>query len=773
MEPKVDWRMTRTARVVLLLVLLASSTPWAQQAGDGSARIDRLIALCKLWGAVKYFHPYLAYRGDIDWDKALLATIPEVNAAKSGDDYATAVDHMLQALGDPVSAVVRKTASAAPLPSTSDRPPDPSFKVTEDRILLVNMTHYSDLADLAGGFQRADALKKEIPKARAVIFDLRAPALVSEDESGYLGFFFNFVSLDKSLTSSPIAAPGERRRMHVGFVPQRGATPGGYESGLYISLSQTIVPNPGTNDVPVLFLVNKNSELPAVSLALQSAGKGAIVAEGGAGDASAVTTQRLRLSDGVEAEIRLGELLYGDGTGGFQPDLIVPASELVGDQNPTLQRALELARNFKISATSRKHVPASAATLPDRPYADLSYPPVEYRMLAAFRIWNVINYFFPYKDLMGEDWEGVLREFIPRLETAGSALDYNLTIAEMVTHIHDGHGFVQSPLLNDYFGTSPAPVRLRMIEGVPVITGFMDEQAARSAGADLGDVILKVDGEDAIVRISRVARYISASTSQWQLYRAAGALLGGAENSQAAVTVRDREDHIKELKLPRRKAFRNGATERTGDPLKVLPGNIGYADLDRLTVPMVDAMFEKFKDTTAIVFDDRTYPLGTAWAIGPRLSAKDSVVAAMFQRRVAMFPDAPMGELASQAVTQTFAQRMPHTDTWRYKGRTVMLIDERTISHAEHTGLFFEAANGTKFVGSPTAGADGDVTNFCVPGGIWISFTGQGVRHADGRQLQRVGLAPDVEVRPTLKGIRAGKDEVLDRAVQYLQSNDH
>jgi C-terminal processing protease CtpA/Prc len=97
-----------------------------------------------------------------------------------------------------------------------------------------------------------------------------------------------------------------------------------------------------------------------------------------------------------------------------------------------------------------------------------------------------------------------------------------------------------------------------------------------------------------------------------------------------------------------------------------------------------------------------------------------------------------------------------------------MLIDERAISQAEHTGLFLEAANGTKFIGSPTAGANGDVTSFCVPGGIWISFTGQAVRHADGRQLQRVGLQPDIAVRPTLKGIRAGKDEVLERAVEYL-----
>jgi C-terminal processing protease CtpA/Prc len=119
-------------------------------------------------------------------------------------------------------------------------------------------------------------------------------------------------------------------------------------------------------------------------------------------------------------------------------------------------------------------------------------------------------------------------------------------------------------------------------------------------------------------------------------------------------------------------------------------------------------------------------------------------------------------------VTLSFLQPIPPTTQWRYRGRTVMLIDERTISQAEHTGLFFEAANNTTFVGSPTRGANGDVTNFWVPGGISIGFSGHDVRHADGRQLQRVGLVPHVEVKPTIAGLRAGRDEVLERALAVL-----
>jgi C-terminal processing protease CtpA/Prc len=108
-------------------------------------------------------------------------------------------------------------------------------------------------------------------------------------------------------------------------------------------------------------------------------------------------------------------------------------------------------------------------------------------------------------------------------------------------------------------------------------------------------------------------------------------------------------------------------------------------------------------------------------------------------------------------------------EKWCYQGKTVMLIDERAISQAEATGLFFEAANGTKFIGTNTAGANGDITNITAPGGIFIVFTGVAIQHADGRQLQRIGLVPDIEVRPTIEGIQNGVDEVLARAIQYLQ----
>jgi C-terminal processing protease CtpA/Prc len=117
-----------------------------------------------------------------------------------------------------------------------------------------------------------------------------------------------------------------------------------------------------------------------------------------------------------------------------------------------------------------------------------------------------------------------------------------------------------------------------------------------------------------------------------------------------------------------------------------------------------------------------------------------------------------------------FFQEMPQvpTDTPIYKGKVVVLIDDRAISQAEHTCLFLSEAAGATFVGSPTHGANGDITALRLPGALRMWFTGQEIRWVDGRQLQKVGVQPHITVRPTIGGIRARKDEVLDRALAFI-----
>lgn len=107
-----------------------------------------------------------------------------------------------------------------------------------------------------------------------------------------------------------------------------------------------------------------------------------------------------------------------------------------------------------------------------------------------------------------------------------------------------------------------------------------------------------------------------------------------------------------------------------------------------------------------------------------------------------------------------------------YTGSTLMLINESAFSQAEFSGMMLRAANETLFVGAPTNGANGDVTDIALPGRLRMSFTGNGAEWPNGRRLQRRGLVPDFPVAVTVDGVRSGRDETLERALAIIEVAD-
>jgi C-terminal processing protease CtpA/Prc len=529
-----------------------------------------------------------------------------------------------------------------------------------------------------------------------------------------------------------------------------------------------LIPGKDARDIPAIFIMNENSEASQLAIALQGSGRGAIVVEGRASDLGAVQTARLELGEGVTARVRMTELLSQDGSVGITPDALVPA----GADEEALARALALARDFQPSHSVRPRAPASGVIQDENSYPGLRYPSREYRLLGAIRVWNVFRYFFAYQSLTGEDWEAVLRQFITRVEDAKNELDYNLAMAEMVSLSHDAHVGVNRPTISRYFAAIP-PIIVRYIEGEAVVTGFREQIIAKTSGIAIGDVIVKLDGEDARVLLQHPRMAVAAATEQ-ALYRTAAArMLAGPADSTATLVVRNSSGVEREIELPRTIRIPPPAlAQRTGEIVKILPGNIGYADLDRLEAKDVDAMFEQFKGTRGIIFDMRGYPKGAPWSIAPRLSGESLAKTAINSIPLVIGLERPVFQEIGIADSASFYSTIAgDAGKPRYTGLTVMLIDERTQSAAEQTGLMFEAVNGTKFIGSPSAGTNGGITAVTAPGGIIITFSGTDVRHADGRQLQRIGLQPDLSVSPTIAGIRRGQDEVLERAIEYV--NQH
>jgi hypothetical protein len=97
------------------------------------------------------------------------------------------------------------------------------------------------------------------------------------------------------------------------------------------------------------------------------------------------------------------------------------------------------------------------------------------------------------------------------------------------------------------------------------------------------------------------------------------------------------------------------------------------------------------------------------------------------------------------------------------------LTDGRAISYAESWMGIVEAYKLGAIVGETTAGTNGNINNFRLPGDYGVTFTGMKVLKHDGTRHHGVGIAPTVPVSPTLAGIRAGRDEQLEKAIEILE----
>jgi C-terminal processing protease CtpA/Prc len=106
----------------------------------------------------------------------------------------------------------------------------------------------------------------------------------------------------------------------------------------------------------------------------------------------------------------------------------------------------------------------------------------------------------------------------------------------------------------------------------------------------------------------------------------------------------------------------------------------------------------------------------------------------------------------------------------RLTARLIILSAGGAVSRAELALGLVEENHLGDIVGEPSAGTNGILNPFLLPGGYTVNWTGVLTQKRDGTQHHGVGIIPTVPVSPTVAGIRAGRDEVLERAISLVTS---
>jgi hypothetical protein len=382
------------------------------------------------------------------------------------------------------------------------------------------------------------------------------------------------------------------------------------------------------------------------------------------------------------------------------------------------------------------------------------------RLLGLFRFWNAVRYFFPHRTVMDEDWNAVLDDSIPKFLAASTAAEYNLAVGELAARLNDGHAVPQSTELARFWGLNWSPLVVRRLENRAVVE---KTYPALLGGADIrpGDVITAVNGTPFDDLRRDRSRYIQASNAAFLEFRLARYLL--RSNAAGIVLTLERGGGILSVIIPGASADAIDEEEINSWPApaySVLPGNVGFVHMGALSAADVNAAMAALAATRGIVFDLRYFPAESVYNLCNFLYPQQTVFCHAsccdycYPGRFKAAADASGGP---GAPSSSF-----------YRGQVVVLVNEKTLSRGEFTALALRLAPGAVVIGSPTAGAAGNVSSLPLPGAITASFTGMAVTTPDYQPVQRLGLKPDILVRPTIGGLQAGRDEELERAVAFI-----
>ena len=401
------------------------------------------------------------------------------------------------------------------------------------------------------------------------------------------------------------------------------------------------------------------------------------------------------------------------------------------------------------------------------PYEQFIYPDEGFRLLALCRFWNIIQYFFPYRYAIDENWNSVLQEFIPKFISAKDKLEYRKVVVELIGKVHDTHANLwgRDSVWSSYKGKFIAPIQTKFIEDKLVITNYYTDSLARTTGIYHGDIVTSIDGKATSKLVEERLKFYPASNYATQLRDLAKDMLRGNQRYVTIQLKRGQETLTKTIKrfpLDSIDTRLDKSYSISDSCYRLLSDDIGYIDLGNIKSNLIPEMFKKFQHRKGIVIDIRNYP---SEFVVFSLSNYLLPTAAPFVKFTV--PNTNHPGVFSWGVTLNVGYENKDS----YKGKVVILVNEITQSQAEYTTMALRASENVIVMGSTTAGADGNVSTFYLPGKLRTMISGIGIYYPDGRETQRVGIIPDIVVKPTVVGIKERKDELLDKAVQYIQQN--
>lgn len=371
--------------------------------------------------------------------------------------------------------------------------------------------------------------------------------------------------------------------------------------------------------------------------------------------------------------------------------------------------------------------------------------------------YNVFQHFYPYFDVVEVDWES---EFVKALQRSYSDKDgkeHLKTLEILTATLKDGHIWVNNKY-NEYY--TPAFL-WEWLEDQLVISYVMDSSLA----INKGDVVERIEGISPTEYFAEIYKQISAATEGRLIYEALFRSLYGEKGSEIRIQV-----NSKEYSFPRDHTFWQ-LRKKNEESLKKYrffnDSSIVYLNLDLIEMDTIDQLMPVLEESKAIICDLRGYPNANHDFLTHLLKEDDKDSTWMKIPQI-IYPD-----YEKLCGFENHGWLVEAEEPYLGDKQVIFLINARAISYAESYLGFVEGYDLATLIGQPTAGTNGNVNSFSLNGAYKINWTGMKVLKHDGSQHHRIGILPDIRVEKTIKGLKEGRDEYLEKAMEVISKEQN
>ncbi len=407
-------------------------------------------------------------------------------------------------------------------------------------------------------------------------------------------------------------------------------------------------------------------------------------------------------------------------------------------------------KNGTYPQTDSKHLSSLEKSLSDINTTDNN---LSLRLGNIINVYNVFQHFYPYFDVVDVNWENELETALKSAYNNTEPYDYWITLKKFTAKLNDGHIRVnRSANKNTYL----PPFKWEWIENKLVITEVFDD----NIGLKTGNIVAKIDNKDTKEYFKEINSTISAGTKGWLEARATTESLLGEKDTEITLVTGETTYTINR-NLTGQEYWKR---EHQKPAYRQMDSNIYYLNLDVITMDTINKLLPQLEKYSAIICDLRGYPNGNHDFIS-HLLEKDDTSKSWMQIPQIVYPD-QKNIISHQEEGWGLKAKKPYLGD----KKVVFIIDGSAISYAESFMSFIEGYKLATIVGQPTAGTNGNVNPFRLHGGYSIWWTGMKVIKHNGTQHHGVGILPNVYINKTIEGIKDGRDEFLEKAIEISQN---